>query len=846
MTGVLGAAFGWWAATTAVGLAAAPIARALMPTLPDRGWSVARPLGLVLVGYAWWLLVTAGVLPNSRLGVVVALVVVAAGGVALVAGDLAAWRRELWQRRRLIAGLEALYAVALVGWALYKAFTPEVTESGGEKMMEMAFLSAIVKSPGFPPNDPWLSGHGISYYYFGYLIAAMLVQLTGLSRFVAFNLVVPMTLAMTLVAAFGLGWTLATMTPGTSRRLRLTAGALTAGALALAGNLAGFLELAYMRGWLPARLFDHMNIRNLTVAADACGEPGSGFGAGGWFPSRFMWWWRTSRVIRDGCKDVIQEYPFFSFLLADVHPHVMALPYALLVVALALAVWRGAVTQWRGARFVSPVWLLLPLCVGALGFLNTWDLPTYGLVVGASFVVWRWRRGRPLGEIAAFGAWLLGLGIVLYLPFYLAFRSQAAGIGLARHASRLDHWAVHFLPLVFLAATVVVVALRRLGRPRALAVGAWTAGIAVFAVGLRWAAWAVARRFVPPDGEVGWTVYTPVVVVALAAAALLAALIEAGVWGAGEGSGGDGDRAAGGDGADGAPVPGAAGFALLCIAVGAAMAAVPEFIYLKDVFNDRMNTVFKFFFQAWVLLSIGGGYALTAVLAGHAPRPTPLTDDDRRHGRRWRARRAFVAAVRDAGAARATWCACLAVVALMVLYTPVAAVYNRTDGLRWVVRSSGGWRAWSATLHLDGLRHWERDNPDDLAAARWLDAHAVGTPVILEAAGGGYDRAGRIAMITGFPTVLGADNHESQWQGTRVEIDPRLGDVEAFYTRQSAAEMQATVERYGVRHVIVGARERERYRTLAPDLDTKLATFMTPVYRSGQTTVWSLSDAAAR
>ncbi|MFN8423263.1 MAG: DUF2298 domain-containing protein [Anaerolineae bacterium] len=274
----------------------------------------------------------------------------------------------------------------------------------------------------------------------------------------------------------------------------------------------------------------------------------------------------------------------------------------------------------------------------------------------------------------------------------------------------------------------------------------------------------------------------------------------------------------------------AATFALLCVAVGLLMAAVPELIYLKDVFNDRMNTVFKFFFQAWVLLSVGGGYALTVVWGRpRGPVSTPA-----------RARPAF-----PAGAP--AWTAGFALLAAMVLYTPVAAVFNRTDGLRWPILKSSGPAAWSASLQLDGIRYWEQQNPDDLAAARWLDANAVGTPNILEAAGGGYDRAGRIAMISGFPTVLGADNHESQWQGTREDIDPRLADVEAFYTRMPAPEMKAMLRRYDVRFVVVGGREREKYLTspehpgAAADLESRLSTFMSPAFRSGQTTVWSLN-----
>ncbi|MCC7018790.1 MAG: hypothetical protein IT332_03475 [Ardenticatenales bacterium] len=840
MTTVVGQALAWWAATTVVGIAAAPIARTLLPTLPDRGLAFARPLGLLLVGYTWWFLVTAGVLPNSRVGVIVALALVGGGGAALVARDVPGWLAELRARRRLLVGLETLYLVALVLWALYRAFYPDITESGGEKMMEMAFLSAIDKSPDFPPNDPWMSGHSISYYYFGYLIAAMLVKLTGLSRFVAYNLVVPMTWAMTLAAAFSLGWALSVLTPGTTRRLRILAGATTAAMLAVAGNLAGYLELAYMRGWLPARAFDFMNIRNLTVVADACGEPGSGYGMGGIFPSRFMWWWRTSRVIRDGCKDVIQEYPFFSFLLADVHPHLMTLPYALLALAIGLALLLGAGERWTDQRFRAPMWWLVPLCIGALGFLNTWDLPTYGLVTGACWSLWRLRQGgrgaSVLADIGVFGVWLLGLAIVLYLPFYLAFDTQASGIGMALHTSRLDHWSVHFLPLAFLAATVVTLRLRTTagarGPTRALTAVAVTTGAV--------AAWSiVVPRWAAAGAETHWTPLTPVLVVGLAAVALIALFadgryaVRLGV-GADVDANEDAEDRAVDNAADAAADDtghAAAAFALVCIAVGLAMAALPEFIYLKDVFNDRMNTIFKFFFQAWVLLSIGGGYALTAVWA--RARMRPAGGGRTAGGARQR--------VPNPGAGRLVWTAAFVVLAAMVLYTPVAAVFNRTDGLGWVAFRSGGYRAWSDRLHLDGIRYWEQQNPDDLAAGRWLDANAVGTPRILEAATGAYNLAGRIAMLTGFPTVLGNDNHEAQWGRTPEQIRLRIDDVAAFYAQMPAGAMKEMLDKYAVRYVIVGAWERTKYPDMGPDIDDRLATFMTPAFRSGQTTVWALN-----
>ncbi len=86
-------------------------------------------------------------------------------------------------------------------WSLYRAYKPNIETAGGEKYMEMMFINGVLASPRFPPLDAWLAGHSISYYYFGYVMSGALIHLTGLLPSVAFNLVVPATLAMTLVGA---------------------------------------------------------------------------------------------------------------------------------------------------------------------------------------------------------------------------------------------------------------------------------------------------------------------------------------------------------------------------------------------------------------------------------------------------------------------------------------------------------------------------------------------------------------------------------------------------------------------------------------------------------------------
>jgi len=99
-----------------------------------------------------------------------------------------------------------LFLVAFAAWAVVRAANPEAV--GTEKPMELAFINAILRSPNFPPHDPWLSGYAISYYYFGYVIIAMLAKFTGTAGGIAFNLGISLIFALSACGAFGLVYNL--------------------------------------------------------------------------------------------------------------------------------------------------------------------------------------------------------------------------------------------------------------------------------------------------------------------------------------------------------------------------------------------------------------------------------------------------------------------------------------------------------------------------------------------------------------------------------------------------------------------------------------------------------------
>jgi uncharacterized membrane protein len=219
-----------------------------------------------------------------------------------------------------------------------------------------------------------------------------------------------------------------------------------------------------------------------------------------------------------------------------------------------------------------------------------------------------------------------------------------------------------------------------------------------------------------------------------------------------------------------------------------------------------MNTVFKFYFQAWILWAIGGASAL----AGFAQ--ADGSQDGRAPGRAVRAPHRFRA------------------LALAPLVLPILA------GLVYTPLAVGA-RAREYGDHptLDGAAHLARRDPGDYAAIQWLNDNARGTPVVLEATGGSYEYAARISAHTGLPTVLGWPGHERQWRGSSAYQAGREEDVATIYAAEHLDATQALLESYDVQYIVIGNLERSTYGPAGP---ARLASQLTPVFSLEGTTVY--------
>ena len=860
----------WWLVLELLGLLAAPLVWRLCTHLPDRGYGLAKPAGLLAVSWlAWWL---SGVrlLPWTRTPIVLAILALAAASAAVWRRCGTEWRAWLHDHRRLVLASETLFLGAFVFFCLLRAFNPDLWHPvrGGEKPMELSYLNAVIKSTYFPPYDPWFAGGYLNYYYFGYVLVALLTKLTGVLPSIAFNLAIPSLYGLTAVGCCSFAYNLVRLggRPGLGARAALGAGLLGFALVAFFGNLDGFSQL----------LEDLARAGQVPVGSSIPGVDGLlSLIAGGWAvlvggrPLQAFDYWRSSRIIPN---NTINEFPFWTFLFSDLHAHLISFPYQVLALGWLLNLvyggrrgpelswgpgpegplrWALSLLTWRRiVEIVATAWL-----VGALYVINSWEFPTYLLLSAAAFLIAEVtaQRGITLGGLVRAGlsaAGVLVLARPLYWPFwkyYLTFYSSVTLWTIDK--TRLDHYLIIHGVFIFALVTLLLLlglpAWRQTGWGRYLLarwrwLGAWERFSALEARLI------VSRR--PPAMGYALLLTTAVVLVAglllqgltlIAFLCALLALTIAAAW-------------------ERRDSP-ALLLACLLTATGLALGIFVEFFTLQgDV--GRMNTVFKFYLQVWIMWGLVSAAALVwtldhflamrpaqpvlAVLAepARSDRRGGLLDEDPVAAGTGDGETGGALALPslaastpdgtrplpwslDLGLGLRWWQWCwlgaagallLAALAFPLGGTPARladrfnALPPTLDGMAYMQYATlTDASAEVTSLHPGGatLRLWA-----DFEAIRWMQQHISGSPVVLEASVPEYRWGARVAKYTGLPAVLGWRWHQVQQRGTYAPlVDQRLRDVQTMFNDPSPSRVVPLLEKYHVRYIYVGDLERAYY-----------------------------------
>jgi len=770
----------WWLAITLLGLLICPLVFAVFRMLSDRGYLFSKMLGLLLVAYLSWLLAAMHWLPFSHFSLLLVV-----GGLLLCSVVMFFFQRAAivafcYQHWRRLLCSELLFSLAYLLFVGIRSLNPDLWQLylGGEKPMELAFLNAILRSPYAPPLDPWFAGGYINYYYYGYYVIGSLIKLTSIIPTTAFNLAIPTLFALTFGGAVVIVYSLANSLP-----VALLGGYLTAfignfnGLVQLKGQALAFLSHA------PLPTFDY---------------------------------WQSSRII----PFTINEFPFWTFLFADLHPHVIDLPISVLMLGIvaALLLARSEKSLVFPASYERlALYLLAAFVFGTIACVNPWDMPVHATLLAGGLVIQRVMQKRQesrmelaiaLGFRLVMTAALCGLGYLFYLPFYLSYQQlYVNGIGLVVQGTNLGDYFMVFGLWIFLALSFFLAELYR----------GW-AGLRN--LGAMFASWHVA----------GYLIVSGVIVCILALAGvkpLLAALLILGIFllmrqlrerlailrGV-ESGGGSPIKAVYGGGV----IDQTRAYTYLLLIVGLCIGLGIEVVYIRDFLDGgssaRMNTVFKFSMQLWLVMAIGGALIVQ---------------------RLWRML---------GGVLRRAWMTTLVVLLLvcsifLVEGTP-ARIY---DHQVWInVQKPVASAAYTPTL--DGFAFVRAWYPGDAAAITWLNTHVAGSPVILEAAAPvSYQWYNRVSVFTGLPDVVGWADHVGEQRYSDQPIN-RITDVGIIYATTDTAQALELLHYYHVRYIYIGQLEHDLYGAKSParfdKFDHMVGGALQIAYRSSSVTIYEV------
>jgi YYY domain-containing protein len=767
----------WIVAAELIAFAFLPLTVWTFRSLPDRGFAFGKIVALILVTWISWMIgfATGG---GGSLQMILPVLAIGAIGVWALLGMR--MRESLAGLRAILIAEEVLFLLAFIAWAVVRSLNPAIDLT--EKPMDMMLLQATSHISVSPPQDLWLAGHGVNYYYFGYLLMATMGKLTGVAVPITYNLAIALIFALAIAGTYSIVYNL------TRRHVWALLGPTV---VVLSGN-AYVVFQQLLQGSFP------------------------------W--NQFYWFFASSRVVgANGAT--INEFPMFSFVLGDLHPHVMAIPTVLACISASLAILFSEPSEKSNSRVViSPLRIaVFAILTGSLVATNTWDYPTYlFLIVIAIAVRSRLSFGnrwwRPFVTTSGL---LILVSLVAFLPFIWQYTSPTSGIGPVTTVTSLAQFAEVFG--VFIVGTACLAAL-----------------IAYETGALRELSVWFQRK--PQDGE--WHRPRPDVV-AVVTASVLAALTLAAMqrwvlmlvliafacvaWLLMHPSRDTGAEARLPD-----------RFVMVLAAAGLLLLATTELTYLRDSFAGgflyRMNTVFKLYYQAWILLGLATAYAYWRVHEGL-------------QRLQW---------MRQRTSLRVIWRTGMTVSILM------GGTYTVLGPLSYYGFSQGGETPLLISHGLNGMSWLKSADRDDFNAITWLQTHVSGTPTILEASAGPYSLDARrppfarVSTFTGLPTLLGWADHEYQWRGSDPEISARANAINQIYSTGDVSIARQLLLKYKIALVYVGPCERQIYEH-GPDVCdqsgtnvpiasgkhalTKFASFMHTVYRSDGVTIFEMRSA---
>lgn len=773
----------WYFTITAIGWMFMPLSIRLFQGFYDRGYIFSKILGLLLLSYFVWLGASFHLTPFTQTTIFVVACLWLLIGAYISRHELALSTPEVPKKDQSVLTIkslpfgfivfeELLFLIALLFWAFIRGHEPSI--HGLEKFMDYGFINSILNTPYFPPQDMWLApakseqytgGFFINYYYFGHYITAFLTKLTSIPAGFTYNLMLSTIFAWCFTGSFSIGFTLLKNRLKTARITGPILGGLLSGFLV---TLAGNLHTIYVftKGYpneTPEPFWKIMQLAWNTTY---------------WYPN-------ATRFI----PNTIHEFPLYSWVVADLHGHVLDIPFVLLTLAILLSFF--LTTEFRplktiligflcGVMYMTNAWDGLIYLVLSLGVVSITELLSHQssfshvsrIMYHVSKIFGKNKNPSQffVKNIAIQIAIIIFSFILTTVPFSIHFKPFVSGFGV------VGGWEIgHALglikdePVAEGTQAVVKIGPFLLEKGNNLRSPVWMLGVLwgffYFNVLVLLIYLFKASRFKFTEYRILNTDYWR---------KLFSRLHSTDI------------------------------FCLLLVAISTLLLIFPEFFYAKDIYpgHYRANTMFKLGYQAYIMLSLVSAYAIMIVNHHFVQRRTkPL------FFHLWKS--VTIVLVLLVGIY-----SYFAIQSYYGPFSPVNRAYEGQDGVEWMQTSL----------------------PGDYAAIEFLKTQEKG--VVLEGVGESYTDYARISSYTGFPTPLGWPVHEWLWRGSYDEAGARVEEIKQAYEATDPQVLKDVIDKYDIRYIVVGNLEREKYPGLNEEV---IKQFSEPVFTEGETMVYEIN-----
>ena len=425
----------WWEILWIMGLVFMPVTARIFHGFDDKGWMHSKVLAIVICGYAEWILTSLKLIHFTTLSCIVITVLC---GVISIAYSIHGKQKEIfpWKQAKLIYREEIIFFAVFLLWTYMAGFHPAA--HGTEKYMDFGFMKSMMRSTTLPSEDMWYAGKAFNYYYGGQYFAVFLTKLTGTKVEITYNLMRTMIAAFAFVLPFSLVRQMLKDKLGKRGRAWITdfGGILAGLSVSMSGNLHYIIY---------GKIFTLLGIREDY-----------------WFPSTTRFIGFDPPVTGD---ETIHEFPSYSFVLGDLHAHVINVFFVLAVLGILYAwIKRNSGKSWKQKEI-----FLLGLFLGIFLFSNTWDFMIYYVVICGTLFFGNLKRylnstdmkpsDMRTGIKWSVVQWieLLLTAVLISLPFHLQFKSvMVQGIGIVKiHTAFYQFCVLWAFPLLICGLFVV-------------------------------------------------------------------------------------------------------------------------------------------------------------------------------------------------------------------------------------------------------------------------------------------------------------------------------------------------------------------------------------------------------